>query len=156
VAADSRDAPVVRPRHADDGATPSGVGILAETLAKLWHVTEAPIWRERAERLIQAFSGGDVARSPLLLAAADSLERGGSIGVEAARGDPTGDALWREALRAADPGMSVVRIDPANPPAALSGRPRAPFAPSAMLCRGGACSAPTADAAMLRALMRSD
>ena len=156
VAANARDAPIVRPRHADDGATPSGVGVLAETLATLWHITEAPIWRERAERLIQAFSGGEVSRSPLLLAAADILERGGSIGIEAALGDQVGDGLWRAALGGADPGMSVVRIDPANPPAALSGRPRAPFAPSAMVCRGGACSAPTADAATLRALIRSD
>ena len=154
VAADARDAPIVRPRHGVDGATPSGVGVLAETLAKLWHVTEVPIWRERAERLIQAFSGGEISRSPLLLAAADMLERGGSIGIEAARGDLLGDALWRAALGCADPSMSVVRIDPTSSPPALLGRPRVPFAPSAMVCRGGACSAPTADATTLRALLR--
>ena len=153
-AASMRDPPLVRPRHADDGATPSGVGLLAEMLAKLWHVTDDPIWRERAKSLIAAFSGGDnIARAPLLLAAADLLERGGCMQVEGALNDPLALALSQAALRAPDPSLSVVRLDRANAPKALSGRPSAPFAPSAMLCRNSVCSLPVASVAAFATLL---
>ncbi len=62
----------MRARLADDGATPSGVGLMAETFVRLFHLTDAAEWREAAERLIAAFSGGDprrLAQSPLLLSA---------------------------------------------------------------------------------------
>ena len=153
-AAAMRDPPLVRPRHADDGATPSGVGVLAEALARLWHITDDPLWRERAQRLIDAFSGGDnIARAPLLLAAADGLERGGCVQVEGALNDPLTLALSQAALRAPDPSLCVVRLDRANAPTALRHRPRAPFAPSAMLCRNAVCALPVTSVEELATLL---
>ena len=153
-AASMRDPPLVRPRHADDGATPSGVGLLAEALAKLWHMTDAPLWRERAQSLIAAFSGGDnLTRSPLLFAAADQLERGGCVQIEGALNDPLTLALSQAALRAPDPSLSVVRLDRANAPEALKRRPSAPFAPSAMLCRNSVCSLPVDSVRALATLL---
>src|SRR5260370_23770437 len=61
-ARDAADVPGVRPRHAHDGATPSGVGLFAEVLARLWHLTDEPRWRDAAERLIRAVSGRPAGR----------------------------------------------------------------------------------------------
>ena len=56
-AKDAADVPGARPRQAHDGATPSGVGLLTEVFAKLWHLTNEARWREAADGLIRAFSG---------------------------------------------------------------------------------------------------
>ena len=56
-AKDAADVPGARPRQTHDGATPSGVGLLAETFVRLWHLTDEPRWREAAEGLIRAVSG---------------------------------------------------------------------------------------------------
>ena len=45
-AADAADGPAFRPRIAHDGATPSGVGLMAEVFARLYHLTDEPVWRE--------------------------------------------------------------------------------------------------------------
>ena len=48
-ASDAADVPGARPRQAHDGATPSGVGLLAETFVRLWHLTDEARWGEAAE-----------------------------------------------------------------------------------------------------------
>src|SRR5271154_6711556 len=93
---------IVRPRPAHDGAVPSGASLMAEVLARLWHLTGAPHWREAAERLIRAASGAReaLAQNPLLLAAADLLERGAVVVVEGPRDDFEAAALGKIALAA--------------------------------------------------------
>ena len=49
-AADAADVPLARPRTAADNATPAGNGIMAEVMAKLFHLTGDPAWRARATR----------------------------------------------------------------------------------------------------------
>ena len=89
-ASDAADVPGARPRHAHDGATPSGVGLLMEVFARLWHLTDEARWREAAEGLINAFSGAPegIGGSPLLLMGADMLMRGGSVVVDGPLDDP--------------------------------------------------------------------
>ena len=72
-ASDAADVPGARPRQAHDGASPSGVGMLAEVLVGLWHLTDEPRWREAAENLIRAVSGAPegLGGSPLTLMSAD-------------------------------------------------------------------------------------
>ena len=48
-----------------DGAAPSGVGLIAEVLVKLYHLTDGAEWREAAERLIRAFAGASPRSSPI-------------------------------------------------------------------------------------------
>src|SRR5271166_2581883 len=98
-ATDAADVPGARPRQAHDGATPSGVGLLAEVFVRLWHLTDEPRWREAAEGLIRAFSGAPegLGASPLLLMSADMLERGGSVVVDGPLDDPLAQALARGA-----------------------------------------------------------
>jgi hypothetical protein len=144
-ASDAADVPGARPRQTHDGATPSGVGLLAETFVRLWHLTDEARWGEAAEALIRAVSGapGGLGGSPLTLMSADMLERGGSVVVDGLLDDLTGQALALAALRAPDPSLTVLRLDRRLWP---NGSPRADLPqaaqPIAMLCQGQTCSLP--------------
>jgi uncharacterized protein YyaL (SSP411 family) len=151
-ASDASDVPFgpeQRPRTANDNATPSGAGLLAEVFARLHHLTGASVWRERAEALLRAFSGAGDALSnmPTLLAAADLLE-------EAAAAVLVGSAGLRPAaLASPDPAtvvLTVVAADalPASHPA--HGKPPG----AAYVCRRGACSLPVTGAEALASALR--
>ncbi len=156
-ASDAMDVPGARPRHAHDGATPSGVGLLAEVLAQLWHLTSETRWRDAADGLFRAFSGTPegLGGSPLLLMSADFLERGGCVAVEGPIDDPRAEALAAVALRAPDPSLTVLRLDRKLWP---NGSPRddLPHAadPAAMLCQGQTCSLPVTTPDGLEALLK--
>ncbi|MGO9740478.1 MAG: hypothetical protein ACLPN5_02990, partial [Roseiarcus sp.] len=157
-AKDAVDAPKVRARIAHDGATPSGVGLMAEVFVKLTHLTDAAEWREAAERLIRAFSGvslQELAGRPLLLFAADALARGGCIVIEGRLDDPEAEELARVALAAPDPTLSVFRLDRSLWPDGVPGaRPALPQTPAAMLCRAQVCGLPQTTAEGLRRAIR--
>jgi uncharacterized protein len=156
-AKDAVDVPGARPRQTHDGATPSGVGLLAEVFVRLWHLTDEPRWREAAEGLIRAVSGAPegLGGSPLTLMSADMLERGGSVVVDGPLDDPVAEALATVALRAPDPTLTVLRLDrslwPNGPPRADLPRPSAP---AAMLCQGQTCSLPVTTPEALETLMK--
>jgi uncharacterized protein YyaL (SSP411 family) len=155
-AKDAPDVPGARPRQAHDGATPSGVGLLAEVFVRLWHLTDEPRWREAAENLIRAVSGAPegLGGSPLTLMSADMLERGGSVVIDGPLDDPRAQALAQVALSAPDPSLTVLRLDrslwPNGPPRA--DLPRA-AGPIAMLCQGQTCSLPVDAPEALEALL---
>jgi hypothetical protein len=157
-AMDAADAPSIRARISHDGATPSGVGLMAEIFARLHHLTLEPRWREAAERLIRAFSGApaqELAQCPLLLGAADFLERGGCVVVEGPLDDPLAVALAEVALSAPDPALTVLRLDRSLWPHGAPGdRPALPETPAAMLCRGSVCGLPVRDVVELRRALR--
>src|SRR5262249_16244131 len=46
---------IVRTKHAHDAATPSGNGVMAANLARLFYLTGKPAYRQRAEATIAAF-----------------------------------------------------------------------------------------------------
>ena len=149
-AAETEDGPAVRSRLVHDGAIPSGIGLMAEVLVKLHHLTDAPLWRAAAERLIGAFAGaeiGELANSPTLLGAWDALTHGGCVLVE-------GEALHAVALAHADPTLAIFPFERAQWPNGLpGGRPPPPQSPSAMVCRGQTCSLPVSDPQALQALL---
>jgi len=158
-ASDAPDAPSVRSRLANDGATPSGVGLLAEVFVKLYHLTDAAVWRLAAEKLVRAFAGAaprQLTQRPLLMFASDALRRGGCIVVEGPLEAPEAQALAREALSAADPALSVFRLDRALwPSGAPGGRPPLPQTPAAMLCRGQTCGLPARTPSELKPFLTS-
>ncbi len=155
-AKDAADVPGARPRQNHDGATPSGVGLLAETFVRLWHLTDKARWREAAEGLIRAVSGAPegLGGSPLTLMSADMLERGGSVVIDGPLDDPAAQVLAAAALRAPDPSLTVLRLDRGSWP---DGAPRAnlPRAaePAAMLCQGQTCSLPVTTPEALQGLI---
>jgi uncharacterized protein len=144
-ARDAADVPGARPRQAHDGATPSGIGLLAETFVRLWHLTDEARWGEAAEGLIRSVSGAPegLGGCPLTLMSADMLARGGSIVIDGPLDDPAAKALASAALRTPDPSLTVLRLDRASWP---NGPPRADLPqatePIAMLCQGQTCSLP--------------
>ena len=156
-ARDAADVPGARPRHAHDGATPSGVGLLMEIFARLWHLTDEARWREAAEGLVNAFSGAPegLGGSPLLLMGADMLKRGGAIVIDGPLDDPAAQALAAVALQRARP---VADRAAARPRLWPNGSPRddLPRAaePAAMLCQGQTCSLPVTTPEALAALIR--
>ncbi|MCB1537218.1 MAG: thioredoxin domain-containing protein [Rhodoblastus sp.] len=156
-AAGAADVPVGRPRHVRDNATPSGVGLMAEAFARLWHLTGDARWREACERLIRAFSGAGaaLALSPTLLAAADLLERAAVVVVA---GEDGADALLRAALAAPDPAICVLRTkDGADwlPTSPAHGRTPVGGKAAAYVCRAMVCGLPATDVNALRAELSS-
>ena len=157
-AKDAADVPGARPRQAHDGATPSGLGLLAETFVRLWHLTDEARWGEAAEGLIRSVSGlpEGLGGSPLTLMSADMLARGGSVVIDGPLDDATAQALAAIALRAPDPSLTVLRLDRRRWP---NGSPRDDLpraeAPIAMLCQGQMCSLPVTTPEELQALMNS-
>jgi len=155
-ARDAADVPGARPRQSHDGATPSGVGLLAEVCVRLWHLTDEPRSREAAEALIRAVSGAPegLGASPLTLMSADMLERGGSVVIDGQLDDPAALALALAALRAPDPSLTVLRLDRSSWP---DGPPRADLPraaePIAMLCQGQTCSLPVTTSEALETLI---
>ena len=155
-ARDAQDSLVMRPRPAHDGATPSGASVMAEVFARLHLLADEARWREAAERLIRAATGAReaLAQNPLLLAAADLLERGAVVVVEGPLDDPGAAALAAAALAAPDPATCVLRLDPERwPHGAPGARPSLGAVPAAIVCRGQTCSLPVTTADALRRLL---
>jgi uncharacterized protein YyaL (SSP411 family) len=157
-ASDAADVPGARPRQTHDGASPSGVGMLAEALVRLWHLTDELRWREAAEGLIRAVSGSPegLGGVPLTLMSADALERGGSVVIDGALSDPRAQALAQVALNAPDPSLAVLRLERSLWPEGAP-RPDLPRAaePVATLCQGQTCSLPVATPEALAALIEA-
>jgi uncharacterized protein YyaL (SSP411 family) len=151
-AADSADVPLgpaARPRSAADNAVPSGNGMMAEVLARLFHLTGEARWRERCEALLAAWGGAGAAFAamPGLLAAADTLMNGASVVIAGAPELPATQALLATALAAPDPAICVLRA-PGSAAAPLAdthpahGRAAPDGAAAAFVCRGGVCGLP--------------
>ncbi len=155
-AAGAADVPLGRPRSAADNATPSGNGMMAEVLSRLFHLTGDTRWRARADAALRAFSGqaDQLSGMPTLLAAADLLEEGASVvivGADAA-------ALAEAALSVPDPTVVVLRVPdsgslPVSHPA--YGKAPPPHGAAAYVCRRSVCGLPMTDAAALSQALRT-
>jgi uncharacterized protein YyaL (SSP411 family) len=159
-ARDAADIPGARPRQSHDGATPSGVGMMAEVLVRLFHLTGDVEWREAADRLFRAYAGAPeiLPQSPLLLFAADFLERG--VVVVVAGEDENAEALAACALSSPDPATCVLqtRGDADRPEASPAfGKSSIAGVAAAYVCRGRVCSLPVTTAQeLLQLLSQSD
>jgi len=157
-AADAADVPGARPRHAHDGATPSGAGLMAEVVVRLFHVSGDEAYRREAGRLLRAFAGArdQIAQSPLLLLAADFLERAAVVAIVGPLDHTAAQELALVALAAPDPATLVVRTPEGAPwreSAPAHGKSMLDGAPAAYLCRGMTCSLPVTTPAALKALL---
>ena len=142
---------IARTKNAHDNATPAGNGVMAEVLARLYHLTGDDDYRRRCEALIAAFSG-DAAKNPYphvtLIDAAQFLAEATQMVVI---GDPD-DTETRDLVAArnrASLPASVLTIiassdalDAGHPAA---GKARVDGKATAYVCRGPVCSAPLTD-----------
>ena len=157
LAAATAAGPIVRPKNALDGPTPSANGTMAEVAATLWHLTGEPRYRSVAEHILTAF-GGEVRANPAghcsLLLAAAYLDAAVQIVVV---GDETtlGWAELRSAAAATAPPARILQsvaphasLPPTHPAAGkrlLDGRA------AAYVCVGMTCEAPITAPEVLRA-----
>ncbi len=147
--ADDAEPTIVRPRIAHDTATPSGNALMVGGLARLFHLTGDVVFRERAEAVIGAFSGG-LAHNALALATllnqADGLERALVVTLTGPAEDAGTTALRRAVTRLSLPDRVLVPVIPEDD----QGQ-RLP--PHAIICAGQSCSPPHTEAETLRAAL---
>jgi uncharacterized protein YyaL (SSP411 family) len=158
-ASDADDVPLTRPRNAADNATPAANGVMAEVLARLYHLTGDAVWRLRCEALLRAFGGDARALSsmPGLLTAADLLEEAACVVIAGDPADPRACALRQAALGAPDLAVVVLGVAPdqalpRDHPA--HGKGVGADGPVAYLCRRSVCGLPIAEPAALASALR--
>ena len=151
---------IVRTKTVADHATPSGNAMMVEGLARLWHITGDPRYRDRADTLIQLFSGDNpqyLVGVPGLLTAYEVLERARQVVIVGDRDDPATRALRHAAVTAGTALTLVISVDgdsaalPETHPAA--GKTTIAGMPAAYVCANQTCSPPATDVAALAALL---
>jgi uncharacterized protein YyaL (SSP411 family) len=155
-AVDAADVPFGRPRSVADNATPSGNGMMAEVLSRLFHLTGDTRWRSRADASLRACSGqaDQLPGMPTLLAAADLLEEGASVVILGTNSA----ALAQVALSTPDPAVVVLRAPdngslPVGHPA--YGKLPPPDGAAAYVCRRNVCGLPITDPGTLSLAVRT-
>jgi uncharacterized protein YyaL (SSP411 family) len=147
---------ITRTKHAHDNATPSGNGVMAQVLTRLFHHTGKSEYRDRAAAVTATFAG-EVQRNffPLstLLNAAELAERPLQV-VLVGPGDgaaplrhavATAASLPNLILQQVAPGGSLPDHHPAQGKGVIGGKP------TAYVCEGPVCSAPIDDPSALAA-----
>jgi uncharacterized protein YyaL (SSP411 family) len=163
VAHDTTDLPAGSggsPRVATDGATPSGVGMMADVLARLALLTGEDRYRSRATALARAFSGNraNLQAMGTLLAAMDTVESGTTVIIA---GDPdraVTRALAQAARTASDPAVVTQFLPSSGLPSshpAIGKRAADNGDPVAFVCRDGVCEPGITDDLELRAMLRA-
>ncbi len=139
-AADACDLPVrAKPFH--DNATPAGNGVMAEVMARLYHLTGESQWFERCQATLQAFSGAyerQFQGMTSLLGAAGHLDGGMLVSVHGGLHAKDTDLLIGAVLDLSLPDRILRFLEQDEGPA------------YATVCRDQVCSAPIFDADALR------
>jgi len=155
IAADDAGDLIHRPRNARDGAVPSGNGTMVGVLARLFHLTGDIAYRERAEAVVDAFSGElrqNLFPIATLLNNAELLEEAVQIVVVGRRDAEDTRALLRAVQEISLPNrILTILSDGADLPQGHPARGKtAPGArAAAYVCRGQVCSLPIAEPAGL-------
>lgn len=156
-AGDASDVPLARPRGAADSATPAGNGMMADVMARLFHLTGDEAWRSATVALLRAFTGdrNKLSSMPTLLAAADLLANAITVVIAGAM-DTNAATLLQVALKSPDPRVVVLRAASADLlPTSHPAFGKAGAAGAAYVCRGGVCSLPVSQPAALSALLHT-
>ena len=139
----------LRPADPTDNATPSGWAAAAGVLLTYSALTNSVSHRERAERALAPlvalgaehprFAGWGLA---VLTAWLDGPREVALVGPDS---DPRTTHLWRAILTSGRPGLVHVRGEQASDEPLLRDRVAINGAPTAYVCRGFVCNAPTQD-----------
>jgi uncharacterized protein YyaL (SSP411 family) len=149
-AADADDV-ITRTKNSLDNATPAGNAVMAEVLARLYHLTGDDDYRSRCESLIAAFSG-EAAKNPyhyvtLINAAQFLAEATQMIFIGDLEDSQTRDFLAaRNRLSIPASVVSVIASgDDLGPGHPAAGKTRIDGRATAYICHGPLCSAPLTD-----------
>ncbi|HEY5209204.1 MAG TPA: thioredoxin domain-containing protein [Stellaceae bacterium] len=157
--ASDAEALIARTKQAQDAPNPSGNGMMAGVLARLYFLTGDETYRLRAEILVRAFAG-DGRRGAFghgaLLNGNELLQRGLQVVIRGRRSEPATEALLAAVNAVSLPNLvlNVVapeRALPAEHPAA--GKGQVGGTATAYVCEGPVCSLPLTDAAALRSML---
>ena len=152
---------IVRPSTVADSATPSGNGVMLDSLARLYHLTGHSRFQSRANDLVDASGGEAMGHFPHTCAFLNGFEvlvGGQQVVVVGSRAEDAVQALFRAALRGSNPNLilstvAATELLPASH--AAFGKARIEGKASAYVCRGPVCQAPVTTAAALHdALLR--
>jgi uncharacterized protein len=159
--ADDADALIVRPRHANDAAMPSGAGQALEVLARLWLVTAEPAYRTRADALIAAMRpaiGSNFFPLATLINAAELLDSAVQLVIVGARHDANAAALFDHAVSAGLPHRLLLwRAPDADlaPGHVAADKGLVEGRPAAYLCLGTRCLPPITTPEGLKAALHA-
>ncbi|MAF96168.1 MAG: thioredoxin domain-containing protein [Rhodospirillaceae bacterium] len=154
--ADDTEDVIARTKAAHDNAVPSGNGVMAEVLARLFHITGEDEHRQRAERLFQAIAGKEaeqISRQPALMNAFELLRTGVQIVIAGTESDTEAKDLRRAVFDAGLVNRVVTHLPPgAGLPGGHPARGKGPVdgKPAVYVCAGPACGLPIVDAELLR------
>ncbi|MBT6443028.1 MAG: thioredoxin domain-containing protein, partial [Alphaproteobacteria bacterium] len=152
---------VTRAKLSHDSATPAGNGTMVSVLARLYHLTGDPAYRERAQELVRSFSGqGKDRYAPIAstLAGIEDLVSSVQIIIIGVRGDTDCDALTNAVFSVSLPSriLQIVASGadlPVTHPA--HGKTRVKGVAAAYVCIGEACNLPITDPATLKLTLTS-
>ena len=144
----------VRPHGLDDGPVPAGQSLAAQLFVRLAALTGEDRWRQAALEIVTPLTAA-IARVPLALSALGCVAEqlvapSREVAVVGPSSDPATAALLTEVWRRRDP-HRVVAWGPAAGVPLLAGRPLVDGLPTAYVCEGFSCMAPTTDPAELAA-----
>ena len=157
------DAPnlIARTKAAHDNPTPSGNGVLADVLNRLYLLTGKSAYRDRAAAVIAAFAG-QLAKNffPMatLINAAECMARPLQVVVVGVAGAPDTRALLRAIAAAPSPNLVLQQTAPDTAlPEGHPARGKGMIGGKAAvyICEGPVCSAPLTDPAALAAELKS-
>ncbi len=154
LSADDASDLIARTRTAFDNATPSGNGLMAENLARLFYLTGNQTYRDKMVQIIAGFTAqtpGQEANMPSLVAGFETLATGLLVVIIADTGE--GEDLVETANATANPNLILTRLTPdaelsAGHPA--TGKSLVDGRPTAYVCHGQTCGLPHTDPAGLK------
>jgi uncharacterized protein YyaL (SSP411 family) len=153
-----------RAKPSQDAPTPSAYGVAALVAVRLAHLTGREMWRQRAERLVEAFGAelapGGLHAATLLLAADWLLSPVMQIVVVGGKGDELAEAMLQAAQHTWNPRRVVRRVSDAvsvaGAPAEMAAMVESQKGRTAgFLCVGSACRQPTLTLAAWEEMLRS-
>jgi uncharacterized protein YyaL (SSP411 family) len=139
---------------------PSGNGVMAEALARLWLATGDDHWRDRAGAVIDSFSAAMPEHIPHMTSLLDAftiLAEPLQVVIVGKLDDRNGLALLKAFAAMPLPPASLLRVEdgvglPPGHPA--HGKPLVEGQAAAYICRGSTCRAPVTDPQGLTAQLR--
>ena len=158
--ADDTDDIIQRSKPVHDNAVPSGNGVMADVLARLFYLTGEAAHRERAEQLFHAIAAREsrsFAHQPTLLNGFELLETGCQVVIVGEPEDAATAELRRVVFDAGLMNRIVVQLSadaalpeghPAHGKGLVDGRP------AVYVCAGPTCGLPVTDAEVLREELR--
>ena len=140
---------ISRTRTAMDNATPAGNGVMAELLARLYHLTGEDKYRERAEAVFAAFTGVPPEQLASMATTANAFEllaNATQVVILGDADDPKVQELRMAGFGCGDPNLVLRSMPggtalPSGHPAA--GKTQKDGRATAYVCHGPVCSPPT-------------